>query len=181
MDADEQIRLVLIDQLDTLFHILALAVGSTFACQIIGTVTGHRHMGTTFLQQLLQLLCNFQIDFLDVYKRQARISAALHAFLSWYVGTVRTSRIPTIQKAHIICDHLCYIYTFAVFVIITACLDTALYTYQRALVRILCYTVRGLVPDDSVDEVSFWLSLLFEKPVTCDRKRHDRCAIRRLP
>lgn len=50
MDADEQIRLVLIDQFDTLFHILAFAVRSTFACQIIGTVTGHRHMGTAFLQ-----------------------------------------------------------------------------------------------------------------------------------
>ena len=94
---------------------------------------------------------------------------------------IRTSCFPAVQKAHIIRDHLCYIYTLAILVIIAARLDTALYSYQRALVRLLLYTVCGLVPDDSVDEVSFRLSLLFEKPVACDRKRHDRCAIRRLP
>ena len=82
---------------------------------------------------------------------------------SGHVGAVPTSRIPTIQKAHIICDHLCYIYTLSIPVIVAARLDTALYAYQRTLVRILRYTFCGLVPDDSVDEVSFWLSLRSEE------------------
>ena len=111
----------------------------------------------------------------------ALISAALYVYLSGYVGTVRTSCIPAVQETHIICDHLCYIYASAIPAIIAARLDPALYTYQRALVRILRYAVCGLVPDDRIDEVSFWLSLLFEIPVACDRKRYDRCAIRRLP
>ena len=64
MDTDKQIRLILIDQLDALFHILTLAIGSTLACQIIGSISSHGHMCTSILQQLFQLLCYLQIDFL---------------------------------------------------------------------------------------------------------------------
>ena len=64
MDTNKQIRLILIDQLDALFHILTLAIGSTLACQIIGSISSHGHMCTSILQQLFQLLCYLQIDFL---------------------------------------------------------------------------------------------------------------------